>query len=99
MVFLSGNTWFPVPVRGPPSLSRLPRICWSPKTSPRLSQNVGRLWSNGCVWLPLPRRWLAGSHLAPWNVDDVNGVDGDVNHVDDDDEDGDIDDDDDLSTH
>ena len=66
MVFLSGNTWFPVPVRGPPSLSKLPRICWSPKTSPRLSQNVGRLWSNGCVWLPLPRRWLAGLHLAPW---------------------------------
>ena len=70
-------TLCPAPVLVPPSLSKLPQICWSLSSPPSppppppcpsppcLSQNVSPICS--VLPLPLPRRLLAGLHLAPWN--------------------------------
>ena len=64
----SGNTLCPVPVQVPPSLSKLPQICWSLSSPPCppcpcppppcLSQNVSSICF--VLPLPLPRRLLAG---------------------------------------
>ena len=94
-------TLCPAPVLVPPSLSKLPQICWSLSSPPSppppppcpsppcLSQNVSPICS--VLPLPLPRRLLAGLHLAPWNhhhniMITISYGDADVDHGDADDD-------------